>query len=161
LKCIRCNFGKQAYRKSKYSHVDVFLTFQNVGGVTSEFYFKFQDDINIKREIWMEHDETQIGGDYRISKEKIFEIEPRKNKLKPGECCNIRFRYNVKEIGDHRLKIMFQIVNGKPIIFELYGETINEKNALLDIPNPSINFHFIPMGYVNYFNIDYSYCMSY
>ena len=141
--------------------MDVFLTFQNVGGVTSEFYFKFQDDINIKREIWMDHDETQTGDDYRISKEKIFEIEPRKNKLKPGECCNIRFRYNIKEAGEHRLKIMFQIVNGKPIIFELFGESLNEKNALMDIPNPFIDFHFIPMGYVISFNLDYSYCLSY
>jgi hypothetical protein len=131
--------------------MEVFLTLQNVGGVTSEFFFKFPEDINVKREIWMEPIDTDSRhpDEFKVLKDKIFEIDPRKNKLNPGECCNIRFRYNIKEIGEHNLKIMFQIVNGKPIVFNLYGESHNEKNLILEIPNPVVDFHYVPMGYVN------------
>ena len=52
LKYIRFDFGK--YIRKKYLIVnffDVYLTLKNKGGGSSEFYFKFSDDINIKREI--------------------------------------------------------------------------------------------------------------
>lgn len=131
-------------------YVDIFLTLKNVGGVTSEFFFKFPDDISIKREIWMDPVEptSHETKEYQVLKEKLFEIDPRKNKLEPNECCNIRFRYNIKELGEHRLRVIFQIVNGKPLIFELYSESHPEKDALLELRNPILDFHYVPMGYV-------------
>ena len=54
--------------------------------------------------------------EFQVLKGKLFEIEPRKNKLNPHECCNIRFRYNIKEKGTHWLGVIFQITNGKPLI---------------------------------------------
>ena len=75
----------------------MFLTLQNVGGVTTEFFFKLSDDISIKNEIWMDpvepnSSETQ---EYHVLKEKIFEIHPRRNKLEPNECCNIILHTNI------------------------------------------------------------------
>ena len=87
--------------------------------------------------------------EYHVLKEKLFEIEPRKNKLEKDESCNIRFRYHIKEKGDHRLRVIFQIVNGKPMIFELYSETHAEKKAILEIRNSLLDFHYAPMGYVS------------
>jgi hypothetical protein len=86
--------------------------------------------------------------EYHVLKEKLFEIEPRKNKLEKDETCNIRFRYHIKEKGDHRLRVIFQIVNGKPMIFELYSESHAEKKGILEIRNPLLDFHYAPMGYV-------------
>jgi hypothetical protein len=129
--------------------MDVFITLQNIGGVDSKFFFKFPDDINIKREIWMESEESTSNGpdEYRVVKEKIFEIKTDQSELKPDRKCNIRIRYNIKEYGEHKLRVIFQIVNGKPIIFELYGQTFSEKDLILEIPNSVIDFHYIPMGY--------------
>jgi len=92
--------------------------------------------------------ETQ---EYHVLKEKIFEITPRKNKLEPMECCNISLKYNIKEENKkpHSLKIVFQIVNGKPLIFELFGETHPEKKGILEIRNRTLDFHSVPMGFVN------------
>ena len=153
LKCIKFDFGKYIYRHSKIAnYVDVFLTLKNEGGVTSEFYFKFPDDIAIKREIWMDPIEPTSNDkvEYHVLKEKIFEVEPRKNKLEPNECCNIRLRYNVKERGEHRLRVIFQIVNGKPLIFELFAETLSDKVGKLEIPKPILDFNYVPIGYMNY-----------
>ena len=153
LKCIKFDFGKHIRKKNaKVNFFDVYLTLKNEGGVSSEFYFKFPDDINIKREIWMDPVEPTSNDkvEYHVLKEKIFTIEPRKSKLGPGESCNIRLRYSIKEKGVHRLRVLFQVVNGKPLIFELYGETLNEKNGILSLPKSILNFNEVPIGNINY-----------
>ena len=153
LKLINFNFGKHFLPKikSEVQNLDVFLTLKNEGGVLSEFYFKFPDDINIKREIWMDPVEPSSNDkiEYHVLKEKIFTIEPKKSKLAPGECCNIRLRYSIKEKGKHRLRVLFQVVNGKPLIFELLGETMSDKNGILILPKEELNFGEMPIGCMN------------
>jgi hypothetical protein len=152
LKCVRFDFGKHLLKKNDKSNniqkFVVYLTFKNEGGVDSEFFFKFPDDINIKREIWMDPDEPTSEGtkEYHVLKYKIFDIEPRKFKLKKNECCNIKFTYNIQEKADHSLRVIFQIVNGKPLIFELFGETHYEKEGILAINNTEVNFYTVPIG---------------
>ena len=57
LKIINFDFGKNFLlkNKSEIQNLDAFLTLKNEGGVLSEFFFIFLDDINIKREIWMNY----------------------------------------------------------------------------------------------------------
>ena len=154
FKIIQFNFGKKFLSKNKheYQNEDVFLTLKNEGGVLSEFYFNFPDDVNIKREIWMDPVEPTSNDkvEYHVLKEHIFTIEPRKSKLGPGESCNIRLRYSIKEKGIHRLRVLFQVVNGKPLIFELYGETLNEKNGILSLPKNILNINEVPICNINY-----------
>jgi hypothetical protein len=130
--------------------IDIFLTFKNVGGVTSEFFFRFPHDISIKREPWMDEQQTSNNEtrEYQILKQNLFDIYPRQFKLEPGEFVNIRMRYDVKQIGEHKLRVIFQIINGKPIVFELYGETHHEKKGILEIRNKNLDFSYAPMGYV-------------
>ena len=154
LKVIKFDFGKHFFRRDKNENqkYDIFLTLKNEGGVLSEFYFKFPDDVNIKREIWMDPVEPTSNDkvEYHVLKEHIFTIEPRKSKLEPGETCNIRIRYNIKERGHHRLRVIFQVVNGKPLIFELFSETLIDKLGILTIPKKIINFGDVPIGYTNF-----------
>jgi len=158
LKCINFNFGKYLLKKKTNEmgrstrFMDIFLTFKNVGGVTSEFFFRFPHDICIKREPWMDEQQTSNNEtrEYQILKHNLFDIHPRHCKLEPGEFVNIRMRYDVKQIGEHRLRVIFQIVNGKPIVFELYGETHFEKKGILEIRNRNLDFSYAPMGYVNF-----------
>lgn len=85
--------------------VDIFITLKNVGGVPSEFFFKFPHDISIKREPWMEEVQTTSNEtkEYQILKNNLFDICPRKGKLDPNQFCNIRLRYDVKQVGEHKL----------------------------------------------------------
>jgi hypothetical protein len=91
--------------------------------------------------------------EYLILKNNLFDIHPRQGKLEPDEYCNIRLRYDVKQIGDHRLRVIFQIINGKPLVFELYAETHNERKGILEIRNRNLDFLYAPMGYVMLINI--------
>ena len=158
LKTVKFDFGKHIKKKSTDNNnnnndpFDVFLTLRNEGGVPCEFFFKFSDDIAIKREIWMDPVEPTSNDklEYHVLKEKIFQIEPRKNKLEPNECCNIRLRYNRKETGEHRLRVIFQIVNGKPLICELVGQCYTDKQGILEIKRPTLDFSYVPIGYMDY-----------
>ena len=154
LKIIKLDFGKHYFKRDKMNteKFDIYLTLKNEGGVPTEFYFKFPDDVNIKREIWMDPVEPTSNDkvEYHVLKEKIFTLEPRKSKLNPGETTNIRLRYNIKEKGQHRLRVIFQVVNGKPLIFELYGETLAEKFGILVLPKKIINFGKVPIGYTSF-----------
>ena len=77
LKSFKLDFGKYVYRRIKGGmFVDIFITLKNEGGVRSEFYFKFPDDVAIKREIWMDPIEPTSNDkmEFQVLKEKIFEI---------------------------------------------------------------------------------------
>ena len=153
LKLIKFNFGKHIFNKKEGNKfMDVYLTLRNEGGVSSEFSFKFPDDTTIKREIWMDPVEPTSNDkiEYHVIKEHIFSIEPKNSKLEPNETCNIKFRYNIKEKGQHKLRIIFQIINGKPLIFELFAETLSDKNGFLNIPKKVLDFNYVPIGYNNF-----------
>jgi len=142
--------NNSVYNRNSPNFVDIFLTLNNVGGVTSEFFFKFPHDISIKREPWMEDIQTTSNEnkEYQILKSNLFDISPRQYKLEPNEYINIRFRYDIKQTGDHRLRVIFQIINGKPLVFELNAETFYERNGILEIRNRNLDFLHAPMGYV-------------
>jgi hypothetical protein len=154
LKIVKFDFGKHFLKKEKNDSqkFDIYLALKNEGGVPTEFFFKFPDDVNIKREIWMDPVEPTSNDkvEYHVLKEQIFTLDPRKSKLDPGETTNIRLRYNIKEKGKHRLRVIFQVVNGKPLIFELTGETLSEKFGILTFPKKVINFGKVPIGYKSF-----------
>jgi hypothetical protein len=131
---------------------EVFVTLKNVGGVTSEFLFKLSDEISIKNEIWMEPVEQNYE-EYHALKEKIFEITPRKAKLEPGQCCNISIKYNIKDEikSPHYLRVIFQIVNGKPLIFELMGQTLLDKKGVYELRKTILDYSYVPIGFVRIF----------
>ena len=155
LKIIKFNFGKYillSNHDKKGHQQNIYLTLKNKGHATCEFYFRFSDDINIKREYWMDPVESifQDKVEYHILKEHIFTLEPKKGKINPNECINIRLRYNIKELGVHTLRVVFKIVNGKSVIFELKAETISEKVGLVNVPKKIIDFSYVPIGYKGY-----------
>ena len=153
LKCITLNFGKHIKRKASLENsFNVYLTLRNEGGVPTEFYFKFPNEISICREIWMDPVEPSTTDKFEthVWNEKIFELEPKKGKLDPGECCNIRLRYNYKERGHHKLHAIFQVVNGKPLIFQLSAICFSERQGMLEIKRPIVNFSYVPIGYMDF-----------
>ena len=153
LKCITLNFGKHIKKKVNNNETfNVYLTLRNDGGVPTEFFFKFPGEVSIFREIWMDPVEPSSNDkfEYHVLKDKIFELEPKKGRLEPNECCNIRLKYNYKEKGDHQIHVIFQVVNGKPLIFKLNAICFTERQGMLEIKRPLVNFSYVPIGYMDY-----------
>ena len=84
-----------------------------------KFFFKFPGEVSVMREIWMDPVEPTNNDISCFKRKKIFELESKKGKLNPGEFCNIKLKYNYKEGGTLKLYVIFQVVNGKPLIFQL------------------------------------------
>ena len=153
LKCITLNFGKHIKKKQNNNDTfNVYLTLRNDGGVPTEFFFKFPGEVSIFREVWMDPVEPSSNDkfEYHVLKDKIFELEPRKGKLEPNECCNIRLKYNFKEKGNHQLHVLFQVVNGKPLIFKFDAVCFTERQGMLEIKRPLVDFSYVPIGYMDY-----------
>lgn len=55
---------------------------------------------------------------------KIFNVHPRQGHLMPGEQMELNVYYYPKEVERHYLKAFLQILNGKPLIINLEGETL-------------------------------------
>ena len=47
---------------------------------------------------------------------KLFEVEPRKGKLHPGENVTVTFTYRHLMAGTDRLPVLFKIENGREIL---------------------------------------------
>ena len=58
-------------------------------------------------------------------------------------------RYTIKEKGKHRLCVLFQVVNDKPLIFELFWDTIIDKNGTLILPKDELDYGEISIGCMN------------
>lgn len=76
----------------------------------------------------------------------------RKGNLNPGEKCDIEFFYQSKEINKHYLRVIFQVLqflnrqvlNGKPIILNLRGETLSRR-AHLQILKTEYTIDHVPI----------------
>lgn len=65
-----------------------------------------------------------------ILDKKIFTIYPREGHLSPGEQMELNVYYFPMEVRTHKLQGFFQINNGKPLIINLIGETLQRRAYL-------------------------------
>ena len=55
-----------------------------------------------------------------------------------------------KEKGNHQLYVIFQVVNGKPLIFKFDALCFTERQGMLEIKRPLVDFSYVPIGYMDY-----------
>jgi len=146
LKVFNWDFGKVPI---KYSHKPrkVTLTMRNVGGVDSEWAFKLPNDSEIELEPWADPGEPtpEQAFEQHILDNKIFMVEPKVGKLKPGEQTDVNVYYVSKEVGPHHLKVFLQISNGKPLILNFKGETLSRR-ANLRLCKDEYHIPPVPIG---------------
>ena len=65
-----------------------------------------------------------------ILSKQIFAVHPRSGTLAPGKQMELNVFYYPKEVKQHHLKGMFQIMHGKPLVINLMGETLHRRAYL-------------------------------
>jgi hypothetical protein len=50
--------------------------------------------------------------------------------LKPDQELDVEAYYYPKEIGTHHLNIFFRVLNGKPVILKIKGETLPRRGRI-------------------------------
>ena len=125
LTVFNWDFGKIP---SKYGSKPrkITLTLKNIGGVQANWCFKLPNDNEIEMEPWADPGEPtpEKAFEKHILDNKIFNVHPRQGTLEPGEQMELNVFYYPKEVNLHHLKAFLQIMNGKPLIIKLEGETL-------------------------------------
>ena len=52
----------------------------------------------------------------KVMDNKLFDVEPRKGKLYPGENVTVTFTYRHLIAGTDRLPVLFKLANGREIL---------------------------------------------
>jgi hypothetical protein len=108
------------------------LTIKNIGGVQANWLFKLPNDSQIEMEPWADPGEPteEKAFEQHILDNKIFTVHPRFGELQPGEQMELNVYYTPKEVKRHHLQAFLQIMNGKPLIINLQGETLHRRAYL-------------------------------
>jgi hypothetical protein len=108
------------------------LTIKNIGGVDAEWQFKLPNDSEIEMESWADPGEPtpEKAFEKHVLDNKIFTVHPRSGVVKPGDMMEINVFYYPKEVKAHHLQSFLQILNGKPLIINLMGETLHRRAYL-------------------------------
>ena len=128
LKNFTWDFGKIPIKYGTKPR-KVTVSLKNMGGVNAEWQFKMPNDNEIPLEPWADPGEptAEQAFERHILEKKIFQIEPRRGSLAPGEQMDVTVYYYPKEVKLHYLKVFFHILNGKPLIINLQGETLHRR----------------------------------
>mmetsp|Transcript_39543 Transcript_39543/g.38043 ORF Transcript_39543/g.38043 Transcript_39543/m.38043 type:complete len:91 (+) Transcript_39543:3142-3414(+) len=87
------------------------------------------NDSEIELEPWADPGEPsdEQAFERHILENNIFQIDPRRGVLDPGQQMDVNVFYYPKEVKTHYLKVFFSILNGKPLILTFQGETLNRR----------------------------------
>ena len=140
------DFGKLPIKNGSKPR-KITLSLKNVGGVQADWKFKMPNDAEIHMEAWADPGTPtpEQAFEKEILDKKIFEIEPRKGSLAPGEQMDLNVLYYPKEVRKHHLGIFFQILNGKPISIKFEGETLHRR-AQLQLIKHTYDLPPVPIG---------------
>lgn len=123
------------------------LSLKNVGGVQADWNFKMPNDSEIQMEAWADPGtpSQEQAFEKEILDKNIFEIEPRRGSLAPGEQMDLHVLYYPKEVRKHHLNLFFQIMNGKPLAVKFEGETLHRR-AQLQLIKHTYDLPPVPIG---------------
>ena len=123
------------------------LTLKNTGGVDAQWNFKLPNDSEIEMETWADPGEPspEKAFEKHILDNKIFNVYPRNGILAPGQQMELNVYYFPKEVKRHHLKAFLQILNGKPLVINLIGETLHRR-AYLNLLKQIYYLPPIPIG---------------
>ncbi|XP_065655689.1 cilia- and flagella-associated protein 65 isoform X4 [Hydra vulgaris] len=109
------------------------ISLENIGNYEVEWIIKYSTDFQLDIEIWadpgtIEDDELH---EMFILKNKIFSIEPLCGKIYPKKSQVLKFTYRHSVIGVHKIPVLFKIIQGREIVLNLIGNTLdNSVNTL-------------------------------
>ncbi|KAL9957579.1 hypothetical protein ACROYT_G034498 [Oculina patagonica] len=126
----------------------VHLNLQNTGSVPSEWAFLYPSDLQLELEYWAEtgeYDEDELH-EMQVMDNKLFNIEPRRGKLLPGECCTVTLTYSHLFTGTNRLPILFKVMRGREILLNFIGVTVDPDSFYVHFANTRHMFEPVPVG---------------
>ncbi|XP_022101804.1 cilia- and flagella-associated protein 65-like isoform X2 [Acanthaster planci] len=126
----------------------VHLMLENIGTVPTEWSFSFPADLQLELEYWAETGDFDADElhEMRIMDNKLFCVEPRCGKLRPGQCQTITFTYKHSFPGTDRLPMLFKMTRGREILLNFVGVTVEPDRKYVHFPSNKHMFAPVPIG---------------
>ncbi|XP_071792552.1 cilia- and flagella-associated protein 65-like [Asterias amurensis] len=126
----------------------VHLMLENTGTVPTEWCFLYPTDLQLELEYWAETGDYDVDElhEMRIMDNKLFNIEPSRGKLRPGQSHTITFTYNHDFAGTDRLPVLFKLTRGREILLNFVGVTVDPECKYVHFPSNNHMFAPVPVG---------------
>ncbi|XP_077974570.1 cilia- and flagella-associated protein 65-like [Styela clava] len=126
----------------------VSLMLRNTGSVVSEWAFLFPKDLQLPMDYWTEtgvFDADELH-ELHIQDNKLFTVSPKKGKLNPGQNQTILLQYKHDIAGTHRIPVLFKLENGREILLNFVGVTVEPNRRYIHFPGSKHSFTPVPIG---------------
>ncbi|CAD8141208.1 unnamed protein product [Paramecium octaurelia] len=158
LRSYDWNFGYLPSKPQVKSR-KIVITIQNIGGTDLEWQFKLPSDHQIELEPWADPGEPTEEDTFEkaILEKNIFQIRPKGGVIAPKSFkdieliytpCNLDEQLKSKGISNesHFLRVVLQILNGKPLVLNLKGTTLAPLEGRLAVKKNSFELPETPVG---------------
>ncbi|XP_064598008.1 LOW QUALITY PROTEIN: cilia- and flagella-associated protein 65-like [Liolophura sinensis] len=124
------------------------LLLENTGTVTAQWSFLFPSDLQMDVEHWSETGELDADElhQMKVMHNKLFSVEPKKGKLAPGQTQSVTFQYQHIMAGTDRLPVLLKMVNGREILLNFIGVTVDAERRYIHFPANKHLFAPVPVG---------------
>lgn len=139
------NFGA-APLDSETCYVNLLL--KNTGAVPSEWSFLYPKDLQISMDYWAETgilDPDELH-EAHIQDNKLFTVSPNKGLLLPGQSCTVLLQYKHDITGTHRIPVLFKVENGREILLNMVGVTVEPGRRYIHFPGSKHIFNPVAVG---------------
>ncbi|EFJ28132.1 hypothetical protein SELMODRAFT_411414 [Selaginella moellendorffii] len=119
--------------------------------LTVSWKIRLWNDTEVDMESWVEDGEPSEEEKrlVQVWKMKLFEVEPRRGVIQPGEEVHVRFTYYHKIEGFHSFPAIFEIEGGCVVQLMLSGKTLPFSQKILGLQSPAYTLVPIVIGDIN------------
>ena len=128
----------------------VLASVRNTGRLHTDFSFRLPNEMEVELEPWAEVGEPtdEDLAQNAIIDSKVFDIQPRRGSLAPGEATTLRLHYNYNTMiqgGCHQVYVTLKLDKGKQVRLLLRGRTLDVPTPLLFLGDPLATHTLAPV----------------
>mmetsp|Transcript_101399 Transcript_101399/g.241823 ORF Transcript_101399/g.241823 Transcript_101399/m.241823 type:complete len:1868 (+) Transcript_101399:77-5680(+) len=147
LKPFQLLFGTAAVDSSA---TVVYLALSNPGYLPIRFSFQTPENLNLENvPYWCDEkalvDEREAHFTW-VEEHGVYDIQPRSGAIAPGDFLHVKFTYHHHSIGTHILPVVFNVHDGRSVLFYLKGHSVAPAVGCLSVRSSVVTLQPVPLG---------------
>lgn len=147
LKPFQLLFGTSAVESSP---TVVYLALSNPGYLPIRFSFQTPENLNLENvPYWCDEkalvDEREAHFTW-VEEHGVYDIQPRTGAIAPGDFLHVKFTYHHHSIGTHILPVVFNVHDGRSVLFYLKGHSVAPNVGCLSVRSSVLSLQPVPLG---------------
>lgn len=147
LKPFQLLFGTSAVESSA---TVVYLALSNPGYLPIRFSFQTPENLNLENvPYWCDEkalvDEREAHFTW-VEEHGVYDIQPRTGAIAPGDFLHVKLTYHHHSIGTHILPVVFNVHDGRSVLFYLKGHSVAPVVGCLSVRSSVLTLQPVPLG---------------